>query len=130
MADKDSGWIVTRDAETLSDNRYIHIALQADQIPQASLCPQHTYCPETDVKRKQLSVRRWAARNLENDCQVAATAWTIPQSNAMVDVIKNDSGSIDPCTKSATQPSTTPNRTSETRHTVGWRKPETRERIV
>ena len=87
MADKDSGWIVTRDAETLSDNRYIHI----DQIPQASLCPQHTYCPETDVKRKQLLVRRWAARNLENDFQVAANraiAWTMPQPDAMVDVIK------------------------------------------
>ena len=52
MADKHSGSMVTRDEETLSDNRYIHILLQTDQIPQASRSSQHSYCPETDVEEE------------------------------------------------------------------------------
>ena len=44
--------MVTRDEETLSDNRYIHILLQTDQIPQALRCSQLSYCPETDVEEE------------------------------------------------------------------------------
>ena len=54
MADNDSGWMVTRDEETLRDNCYIHIVLQTDQIPQASRCSQQSYCPETDVEEEAI----------------------------------------------------------------------------
>ena len=70
-----SDWRIIEDAETLSDHRYIRIAIQADRQSGVSHCSPRSPCHELIKRRNQTS---GTTRRLDRYLVVAATrtvAW-------------------------------------------------------
>lgn len=85
MVRKISDWKVIKDAEILSDHRYIRITIQADRQPGTLDRSLRSLCLELVKRQKKPSTTRWATRKLDRDLLVAATrtAWSSPPRSSL-----------------------------------------------